>query len=154
MGEGEDAAIHIDVGHPQVFGEAARVIVGSVQGFAGGVMLMQTVTAGVAGDMMGDKNPLTNVITLYALSDLNNLSCDLMTEHQRGLFNAVPFHDVAAADATGLDLDQELAGADVRLRYLFKAHVMVVVVHCYAHVIFPGVDIFFSLMLMMRDYAP
>ena len=67
---------------------------------------VQTVSAGIAWNMVGDKDPITDFISFYLFTDLNNLSCNLMTEHPGSLLNPIPFHDITAANATGQYLDQ------------------------------------------------
>jgi hypothetical protein len=65
------------------------------------MLAVQAVAARVAGDVMGDENPITDLIPLHALPDFNDLSRDLVAQHSRSLFDAIPFHHIAAADATG-----------------------------------------------------
>ena len=52
---------------------------------------------------------------------------------QGGPGEAVPLHDVAAADAAGLDLDQDLAGTGRWGGDLLDPDVPVVVPHGYSH---------------------
>jgi hypothetical protein len=67
---------------------------------------VQTVWAGVTGNMVGDKDPVTGFVAIHPFADLNDLPGNLMTEHPWGFLNPVPFHDIAAANATCQYLDQ------------------------------------------------
>ena len=92
----------------------------------------------VAGDMMGCGDVVALFITLHPISHSHNLAGDLMAQHQRCLVDAIPFHHIAAADAAGMHLYQQLAGADLGRGHLLQPHIIVVVVHCYAHCAFSG----------------
>ena len=102
VGEEEHPPVDVQAGYPYVFGEAAGIVVCGVQGFAGGVAALQAVTAGVAGDMMGDEDPVSLPIIGDAGADSVNDPGDFVPQNQGGLFAPVPFHDVAAADPAGL----------------------------------------------------
>ena len=69
-------------------------------------MTVYTIMADIARDMMGDEDPITDMITLHPTTNLGNLSSDLMAENSGCLFDAIPFHDIAAADTTCQHLDQ------------------------------------------------
>jgi hypothetical protein len=56
--------------------------------------------------MMGGEDTIPNPIIPYSLSNLGNLTCNLMAEHPGCFFDAIPLHDITAADPTGHDLDQ------------------------------------------------
>jgi hypothetical protein len=62
---------------------------------------VQTVLAAITGDMVRNKDTITNLKTIYSSTDFNNLSCDLMTKHPGSLLNPIPLHDITAADTTG-----------------------------------------------------
>jgi len=64
---------------------------------------------------------------------LNDSPGDFVAQDRGSFLDPVPLHDVAAADAAGLHLDQQLTGPDLRDRQLLHAHVVVVVVHGDTH---------------------
>jgi hypothetical protein len=107
-----------------------------MEGLADRVQATETITARVARNMVGDEDPVSDMVAIQAFSDLSDLSGDLVTQHERRLFKAIPFHHVAAADAAGPYLDQKLARTYLRSGHLFQAYVLVIVVHRHAHVIF------------------
>jgi hypothetical protein len=76
------------------------------------MITVQTVLAAITWNMMGDKDPITNLITIYAASDLNNLPPCLMTEHPGSFLNPIPLHDIATADATGQHFHQKFTRTD------------------------------------------
>jgi hypothetical protein len=65
---------------------------------------IQAVLASVAGNMMGNKDPITNFVAIHPTAHLNNLSCNLMAEDTGSFFDPIPFHDIATADAAGQHL--------------------------------------------------
>jgi hypothetical protein len=67
---------------------------------------IQTVLAGITGDMVGNEDTITHLVLIHPFTNLNDLSCDLMTEHPRSFLNPIPFHDIATADTTSYHLDQ------------------------------------------------
>src|SRR5659263_274553 len=98
-------------------------------------MTAGAVMAGHAGNMMGDGDPVACTEAGNALPHLHDLAGDLVSQYQGNLAGAIPFHDVAAADATGLDAHEQLAGTDLRPRHLFQPQVAVAVIHRYAHML-------------------
>jgi hypothetical protein len=56
--------------------------------------------------MMGDKDSVTNLVLIHPITNLNNLSCNLVAEHTGGFLDPVPFHHIATADTTRPHLDQ------------------------------------------------
>jgi hypothetical protein len=67
---------------------------------------LQTIVASITGDMVGDKDPVTNLVLIHPITNLNNLSCNLVAEHTGSFLDPVPFHDIAAANTTRPHLDQ------------------------------------------------
>src|SRR3989338_5122887 len=98
------------------------------------MMAGNAIAAAATRDMVGNEDPLPGSKALYALSHARDLARDLMPQDKRGLLHAVPFHEIAAADAAGLDAHEQLAGADRGHRHLLQAHVAVVIVHRHSHI--------------------
>ena len=96
-------------------------------------MTAEAVMAGKAGHMMGGGNAVAHAECFDARSCGNNFARYLMAKHQRGFVPAVPFHDIAAADAAGKDLYQQLPRPDCRYCHLFKPYIFIAVILCYAH---------------------
>jgi len=92
--------LHVYPWHAYVFGKAPGVVIRLVKGFAGGVMAAQAVAARIAGDMMGDEDPIAHSVTLHTLPDLNDLTRGLVAQHPRGIFDAVPFERITATNTT------------------------------------------------------
>jgi hypothetical protein len=88
---------------------------------------------GVAGNVMGHESPVADFIVQYVFPCLDNLTRNLMAQHQGRFADTVPLHDIAAADAARHNLDQQFAGADLWHRHFFQLHLPVIVVHCHAH---------------------
>jgi hypothetical protein len=82
---------------------------------------------------MGSGDSLTHPILLHALSDGDNHPGDLVTQNERGFMPAIPFQQVSAADTAGFHPHQHLAGANVRHRHLLQPHILISVIHSYAH---------------------
>jgi hypothetical protein len=99
-------SVHIDPWDTDIFGEASWVEIGTPQSVTNRVVTVQTVMAGITGDVMRDEDSITDVITIHTIPNLYDLSCDLMAEHPGRLFDAVPLHDITPADATGHHLNQ------------------------------------------------
>ena len=55
---------------------------------------------------MGSYNPVTNRNIGYGIPDLNNFARYFMSQNQRNLVPAIPLHEVAAADAAGVDFEK------------------------------------------------
>jgi hypothetical protein len=64
-------------------------------------MTIQAVMAGIARDVMGYRYPVSDLVMLYFFADLHNLTGNLVPQHQRRLFDAIPFHHIASADTAG-----------------------------------------------------
>jgi hypothetical protein len=98
--------IYIDPRNTEIFGKSPWVEISPSQSVAKGMKTVQTVLAGITGDMMGDEDPVTDLVLIHPFTNLNNLSCNLMTEYPRSFLNPIPFHDIATADTTCQHLDQ------------------------------------------------
>ena len=131
--DGERSAVNIDGWEAHVFAEAAGVVVGGAQGVADGVATVEAVAAGVAGNMVSDHQSVALPELRHPRSHLRHRSGDLVPQHHRRALDAIPLHNVAAADAAGLNPEQQLAGANFRYRHFLDANVVVVVIHRYAH---------------------
>jgi hypothetical protein len=83
--------------------------------------------------MMGGGHPVADAVSGHPFPDLDDLSGHFMPQDQGGLVDTVPFQDIAAADAAGLDADEDLIRSDLGLGHLFQADVPIVVIHGYAH---------------------
>ena len=117
--------IHVDRRHPDELGEAAGVEVGGVQGFADGVVAGQAVAAGVAGHVVRDEDAVAGLEALDAVPDLVRSSRRSHGPGRSGrLLEPIPLQHVAAADAAGHDLDQDLARPDRSARHLLEPDVV------------------------------
>jgi hypothetical protein len=74
--------------------------------------------AEVTRDVMGDEDAVPDLVLGNALPDLDDIARDLVPKDPWGLLDAIPFHDIGAADTTGNDLHQELSVPDGRHRPL------------------------------------
>jgi ABC-type amino acid transport system permease subunit len=97
------------------------------------MMSPQAETATVAWDMVACNDSIPLLVTVYALADLNDFSGNLMAEHQRGLLDAIPFHDIAATDTAGFYTHQEFTRAYLRRWDILYPDVVVVVIPGYTH---------------------
>jgi hypothetical protein len=88
--------------------------------------------------MVGDEDPLTDS-EWGIIPDLTDFSCNLMTQNEGSLGPSIPFHNIAAADAAGHHLDQQLPRADFWNGHLFKTDILVAVIHSHAHVFYLAV---------------
>jgi hypothetical protein len=102
---------------------------GPPEGFTDGGVTVQTIMAGIAGHMVRGGYPVSDPEFLHPLADRDDLSGDFMTQYERDPVGAVPLHDIAAANAAGMNLDQEFPGSDFRGGDLFKPDVPVTVIH-------------------------
>src|SRR3972149_2804651 len=91
------------------------------------------IAACAAGHMVRGKNSVADAEILDAIAHFDNFPGDLMAQHQRRLLDAVPFHQVAAADAACANTHEQLTGTDPGNWEFLKAKVPVVVVHRDAH---------------------
>jgi hypothetical protein len=128
----EDATIDIDRGNTYELGEAARIEVGGAKGVANRMMAAMAVMTGVAWDVVGDKDPVADLVLIHVLSDLDDVARYLVTQDARGLLDPIPFHDIGAAYAARYDLDEELVRADLRHWHVLDTDIRVTVVHSYA----------------------
>jgi hypothetical protein len=80
-----------------------------------------------AGHLRSDKYPVAWFVSAYTIADRHNLRADFMSLHERRSREPVPFHDIAAADAAGNNLDQHLPRSGFRGRYFFYPNVFVIV---------------------------
>jgi hypothetical protein len=95
--------------------------------------------------MVGDDHAVADLVLPDPFADLGDLARDLVAENARGLLYPIPFHHVAAADAAGLDANEQLARTDFGRRLLLKADIAVAVIHGDAH------GLFFLQKTVMRD---
>jgi hypothetical protein len=94
---------------------------------------VQTVLAGITGNMVRHKDLITPFVTIHPLTNLNNLSCYLMTQHPGSLLDPIPFHDIAPTDTTGQHLDQQFAWPDLWGWNFLQPHILIVIIHGDAH---------------------
>jgi hypothetical protein len=64
-------------------------------------MTPQAVATGITGDMMRNKDPITDLKTLNTPSYFNNLSSYLMAQNKRGFLSTIPFHYITPTDTAG-----------------------------------------------------
>jgi hypothetical protein len=55
---------------------------------------------------MGSYNPVTNRNIVYGIPYLNNFARYFMSQDQGDLVLTVPLHEIAAADAAGVDFEK------------------------------------------------
>jgi hypothetical protein len=84
--------------------------------------------------MVGCNNPIPFFVTVNPLADFSDFSGNLMAKHQRGLLNPIPFHHIAAANATGFYAHQEFTRAYLGRWDLLYPDVVVLVIHGHTHV--------------------
>jgi hypothetical protein len=80
------------------------------------VVTVQAIATGIARDVVGDEDPIPDFVTLNAISYFDDLSRNLVSQHQGSFFNAIPFHYITATDATGKYFHQYLARTDLWCR--------------------------------------
>src|SRR3990167_5938359 len=96
-------------------------------------MTIQAVVAGVAGDMMRYRYPISCFETLDPFANSDDFTGNFMTEYKGRLFDAVPFHDVTSADAACHYLYQQFTGTNVRGLHLFDSYVPFILIHFHTH---------------------
>ena len=77
------------------------------------------------------RSPGLNRLDTLARPDY--LARDLVTENERGLREAVPFHEVAPAYAARMDTHEYLAGTYFGNGHFLEPDIPVVVIHRYTH---------------------
>ena len=82
---------------------------------------------------MGSEDPVAGLEILDPFAHFHDFSGDFVTQNERGFFDAVPLHQVAAANSASADAHQQFAGRDLRNSHLLQAYVPVIVVHGDAH---------------------
>ena len=132
-GQDENAPIHVEARHPEVFAEPAGVVVGRVERLASRMASPETVMTGVAGDMVGYEDTVTGLVPPHSLARFDDHPGDLVAQDNRRLPDPVPLHDVAAADAAGDHPDEQLPGADLRHGPVLDPNVAIAVVDGYLH---------------------
>lgn len=97
---------------------------------AGGVVAALAVSAVKAGHMVRyeDAVALFDVFNLGA--NLRNNASGFVTKDPRGFRDAVPFHDIASADATRHDFHEDFFFACFRGGDFLDSYVVVVIVKC------------------------
>src|SRR4030043_1010349 len=112
LGQYKCAPLHIDLGDTDIFRKTSRIKVSRPQGITNRVITIQAVVTGIAGDMVGNKDPISDLILIHPFSNFNTLSCNLMAKHPGRFLNPIPFHDIAATDTAGQNLNQQFTRAD------------------------------------------
>ena len=124
----------IDCRETDEFAKAARIKMGSgEQGVANGLVAVVAVMAGETGDVVSGADPVADRKAGNALADGRYLAGNLVAEDKRGFMDAIPLHDIAAADPAGLDPDQQFTGSDRRRWVFLQPDIPVVVIHGNAH---------------------
>ncbi len=103
VGQHEHSPVDVYRRHSRELGQAAGVDIGVVQSLAGRFVTPMAVVAGVAGDVVRHGNAVARFVALDALPHLRYHPPDLVTQDEWGAVNAIPLHDVAAAQAASLD---------------------------------------------------
>jgi hypothetical protein len=100
-------------------------------------MTTQTVVTRVAWNMMGCSDPVPLFKLLNPVPHLNNLTGDLMPQHQRCSGKTVPLHYIAATYSAGPNLHQKLARVDFGDGHLLQPNIVVVIIHSNTHSAYP-----------------
>ena len=93
------AQLYVYFRHANVFGKSAGIEMGRPQQVADRLMSGQTVAALAAGHMMRGKNPIADFEVFDPLPHLGHFAGNLMTQNKRRLFDPIPLHQIAAANA-------------------------------------------------------
>src|SRR4030043_320638 len=101
LGQYKCAPIHIDLGDTDIFRKTSRIKFSRPKGITNRVITIQAVVTGIAGDMVGDIDPITNSVLIHPFSNFNNFSCNLMSKNTRRFFDPVPLHHITATDTAG-----------------------------------------------------
>jgi hypothetical protein len=96
-------------------------------------MAGKAIVAGVAGDVMGDRDSVPNPELRDVLSFLDDFSGDFVTENPGGLLDPIPLQDIAPADSAGHDSDQEFVGSDPGNGPFLDPDVVIGIIHRHAH---------------------
>jgi hypothetical protein len=99
-----------------------------VERLAAGLLVVEAVAAGVAGDVVVRGDAVADVVLRHPLADLDDVAGDLVAQDDGRLLDPVPFHYIRAAYARGADAEQYLARAGRRLRPVLDADVGILVV--------------------------
>jgi hypothetical protein len=90
---------------------------------------VEAIITVVARDMMRDKDPVAGFVIFHTLAYFNDLSCNFVAEHTRGLLDTIPFHHIASAYSGSMGLYKKLTRPYLRNRPLLDTNVSVVVIH-------------------------
>src|SRR3989338_258659 len=89
--------------------------------------------AGVAWNMVGNRNPVSNFKAFYPIANFNDFSCYFVSEHKRSFFDSVPLHYIAATNTACYYLDKKFSGSNLWNWHFFNSYVFVVVIFCDSH---------------------
>jgi hypothetical protein len=89
--------------------------------------------------VVSGKNPMTFLPLPDVFTGFDDFTGQFVPQHQRSTFDTIPLHEVAAADAAGNNLYEDVVIAYVRNRLLFEADVAIVVIHADIHRFFNSV---------------
>src|SRR5687768_4939722 len=101
--------------------------------FAYRLMTGMTIPALPARHMMRGEDSVPHTEIFNTGADFDDVAGNLVPQDERRLFDAVPFHQIAAANAAGANAHQQLTGSDLRNAHLFKPHVLITVIHGHSH---------------------
>ncbi len=121
--------LHIVGWDAHVFGKGAGVDVGLGELFAHRIVASATVVARHAGHVMMDKDPISRFELGYPPADLCHNAGRLVSQHNGGLVNQVPFHRIAATEPARVDLNLEFARPDHRIGGILQPYITVVIVN-------------------------
>jgi hypothetical protein len=100
-------------------------------------MAAEAKTACVAGNVVGCRDPVSLRVAINSGTYFDHFSGNLVAKDQRGFFDPIPFHYIAAADTARLYPNQEFTLAYPGDGYLLYPDVLVIVVHSHAHLSCP-----------------
>jgi hypothetical protein len=69
-------------------------------------MAFQAVMTGIAGDVVGGGDPISNFVLLHSFPHGDDLPGDLMAQDKGYPVGTIPFHKITAADATCIHTHQ------------------------------------------------
>src|SRR3989338_9110290 len=84
--------------------------------------------------MVGFKSPVSLFISFNTFSDFNNLTCYLMSQYNRGFFDAIPLHYITAADTACNNLYKKFSVTYLWNGSFFKSDIFIIMINCNSHI--------------------
>jgi hypothetical protein len=93
------------------------------------VIASTTVPTLITGNMVRNKDPVTNLVLADLSPDLDNLTSNFMTQNTWRPLYTIPLHNITATNTTGNDSNEYLIGIYLRIGEFFDSYVFVIVVY-------------------------